>query len=93
VKSGDSLLKVLSDYAIEDYGGEWDGDCNGEFNETKKTLAVGSEKTNEWFDLLVNNKITVTKNFEDKNGECQANETISTETTVLKFNGEAYKNE
>ncbi|WP_418502332.1 hypothetical protein [Flagellimonas sp.] len=91
VKSGHELQKILSNYSVMDYGGEWDTDCQGEFTRTEKTLLLSEERTNGWFDILVKSKITETKNEEDENRDCLAKETISTETTVLKFNGKEYK--
>lgn len=55
---------------------------------------MSKEKTNGYFDIIVKNKITKTKNVEDKNGECDSKETSTNRTVVLKFNGETYpKNE
>ncbi|MFH6602333.1 hypothetical protein ACEZ3G_02510 [Maribacter algicola] len=90
IKSGDSLLKVLSDYAIADYGGEWDGDCDGEFNETKKSLRMGQEKTNGYFDIWVDNEKSYTHSFKDKNGDCLSEMKLDPKTTILKFNGWRY---
>ncbi|MDC6384662.1 hypothetical protein PP180_04765 [Muricauda sp. SK9] len=93
VKSGGSLQKVLTNYSVIDYGGEWDTNCQGEFMRTGGTLILSEERTNGWFDILAKSKITKTKNEENENGECVATETTSTETIVLKFNGEEYKTE
>ena len=90
VKSGDSLLKVLSDYTIEDYGGEWNGDCDGEFTEEKKWLVMRSEKTNGYFDIDVMKKLNYTKQFNDKKGDCLATEKDETKNVILKFNGNTY---
>ena len=90
VKSGGSLIIMLSDYSIKDYGGEWDGNCDGEFINEDKSLFVSSNITNDYFDLIVNNKITIIKNFEDENGECETNKTYQNQEKVLKFNGRKY---
>lgn len=93
VKSGQSLQKILNNFSVMDYDGEWDTECLGEFLRTEKLLILSEEQTNGWFDFLVKSKITKTINEEDGNGECISKETTSTETTVLKFIGEEYKNE
>ena len=90
VKSGDSLVKILSNYTIENYHGEWDGDCDGGFNETKKSLRMSQEKTNGYFDISVTKEMIFSEQFKDKNGECLITEKISTENTILKFNGWRY---
>lgn len=92
-KRGHELQKILSNYGVLDYGGEWDTDCQGEFHRTEKTLMLLDEQTNGRFNFLVNSKITQTVNEEDGNGECISKETISTATTVLKYNGKEYKNQ
>jgi len=91
VKSDDTLKKVLHNYDVMDYGGEWDTSCYGEFIDVKSTLIISEEKTNGYFDILVKSKITKTKNTEDEHGECDSKEKINTEKTVLKFDGSVYK--
>ncbi|RRQ49578.1 hypothetical protein DZC72_02960 [Maribacter algicola] len=90
VKSGDSLLKVLSDYTMKDYGGEWDGDCDGEFTETKKSLSIGQEKTNGYFDIRVDTENSYTHSYKDKNGDCLSDMKLDPQKTILKFNGWRY---
>ena len=90
VKSGDSLLKVLSDYTLKDYGGEWDGDCDGEFNERKNSLMIGQEKTNGYFDIRVDTENSYTHSYKDKNGDCLSDMKLDPQTTILKFNGWRY---
>jgi hypothetical protein len=89
-KSGDSLVKLLSNYTVENSGGEWDGDCDGEFNETKKSLRMSQEQTNDYFDISVTKEMIYTEQFKDKNEECLFNEKNDTENTTLKFNGWRY---
>ncbi|WP_438712142.1 hypothetical protein ACSTS3_06870 [Aquimarina muelleri] len=94
VKSGNTLKKVLHNYDVMNHIGEWDTNCTGEFTDFKRTLIMSKEKTNGYFDIIVKNKITKTKNIEDENGECDSKEIITNRTVVLKFNGETYpKNE
>jgi len=90
LKSENSLKNVLPNYDVMNYGGEWDTNCDGEFIGVKSILIVSKEKTNDHFNILVKSKITETKNYEDKNGECDAKETVTNKTLVLNFNGEAY---
>lgn len=91
IKSGNKLEKILSNYSVKDFGGEWDGDCNGEFNSEEKIVFVGSHKTKGYFDLLVNKKITDTKNYQDEDkGECQTENSYQIKNTILKFDGRMY---
>ncbi len=90
VKSGDSLQKVLADYTIENYGGEWNGDCDGEFTGEKKTFIISQDQTNGYADIYVTNEITFSENAKDKKGECLICEKHQTKNAVLKFNGKTY---
>lgn len=90
MKSGDSLIKVLSDYTIVNNGGEWNGDCDGKFKDEEKAVVVSTKKTNGCFDILINNKITETKSFNDHDGECQTETSFHFKNTVLEFNGKTY---
>ncbi|PHR72855.1 MAG: hypothetical protein COA67_03905 [Lutibacter sp.] len=90
VKSGDSLKKVLHNYDVMISGGEWDTNCYGEFVKEEKLLVISDNMTNGYFDILVKNKITDTKADIDENGDCEAKDIITTQKTLLKFNGEKY---
>ena len=92
VKSDGYLKNILNNYDVMNYGGEWDTNCDGEFLNVKRTLLLSKEKTNGYFNILVKNMITNTRNYEDENGDCESKEKISTETEWLKFNGEIYLN-
>ena len=91
MKSGDSLKKVLHNYDVMNYGGEWDTACAGEFIDIKNTLIIAEEKTNGYFDILIKSKVTETKNEKDEKGECQSTKNSTTETKILKYNGKIYK--
>lgn len=91
IKSGNTLKKILDNYDVMNYGGEWDTDCYGEFIQEDKLLIISNKKTNGFFDILVKTKITETENFIDKNNNCDHTETVITVKTVLKFNNKEYK--
>ena len=91
MKSGNTLKKVLNNYDVVNYGGEWDTNCVGEFIGSKATLTMSDEKTNEYFDIIVKNTITETKNYEDENGDCESIDGITTESAILKFESNEYK--
>ncbi len=91
IKLGNRLKKVLNSFDLLNYNGEWDTNCVGEFIDEKKILILSSNKTNGFHNLIVKNQITVTKNFEDKNGGCDYKEKKTIKKTILKFNGREYK--
>lgn len=91
VKENEKLKNILHNYSTEENNGEWDGNCEGEFHSEKKTIIVNDDKTNGYFDFIVKNTITKTTNFETEIGDCDYNEEIKRETSVLKFDGNKYK--
>ncbi|CAM1340123.1 PA3715 family protein [Tenacibaculum aestuarii] len=86
-----SLQKVLHNFEVLYSGGEWDGSCKGQFFDKKKTLIISEEKTNKYFDIVVKNKITESIAFINVNGDCDNKNTVTTKTSVLKFDGKTYK--
>jgi len=91
VKSADRLKKILDKYAVMDAFGEWDGNCFGEFRDTKNTLIMSNQKSNGFFNILIKSKVTETKNEVNKNGECDAKVITTNQKSILKFNGKEYK--
>ncbi|MEE9361222.1 MAG: hypothetical protein V3U92_01340 [Cellulophaga sp.] len=91
VKSGDTLKNILKNYNVMNSRGRWDTDCVGKSTDIKSTLIISKEKTNGYFNILVKSKIIKTTNFEDENGDCDDKEKVTTDETLLKFNGEEYK--
>lgn len=87
----DTLKKILNNYSVMTYGGEWDTNCNGEFIGEKKILIMSKEKTNGNFDILVKNKITETTNYIDENNDCEATEKVTRAKTILSFVNGEYK--
>jgi len=91
VKSGDRLKKILDKYAVMDAFGEWDGNCFGEFRDTKNTLIMSDKKSNGFFNILIKSKIIETTNVVNENEECDAKEIITKQKSLLKYNGKEYK--
>lgn len=91
VKEKNQLKNILHNYSVELDTGEWNGNCEGEFNNEKKLLILAKNKTHDFFDISVKNTITNTTNFIKENGDCYYNEKIKREINVLKFDGNQYK--
>lgn len=91
VKSGDSLKKVLDNYTINEFSGQYDGDCIGEFLNEEKALSMFQDKNNGYYDILVAHTITETIEFKDENGDCDSKDTVTNKASVLKFDGKTYK--
>jgi hypothetical protein len=75
--------------------GEWDMNCRGEFQKTKRTIQVADQSTNGLANLLVkqtrNKKTVRPANSSKGSGDC--NETLiklPLKMFALKFNGDQY---
>ena len=90
-KEKDVLKNVLNNYMTMEYVGEWDTTCYGEFLKEEKVFIITNTITKGNFNILVNNKITETKNEYDKKGECVYKDKVSFHKTTLKFNGSNYQ--
>lgn len=90
-KEGITLKKVLNNFTIMEYSGETDTTCYGQFTKEEKLLILTKNTTNRYFNILIKNKITTTKNYENDNGECiRAKKAIINKTT-LKYDTIEYK--
>lgn len=90
VKEKGTLKNILHNFSMEESIGEWNGNCEGEFESEKKTLIVSDKKTNGYFDFTIKNTIAKTRNFETEDGDCKEEEEIKKEASVLKFDGKKY---
>lgn len=84
------LIRVLKDFTIYSYTGEWDTNCNGEFYSENKFLIISDEKTNNFNNII--SKVTyttITRTFE--NDDCKDEEKVEKKTGVLKFKEGEYK--
>ena len=90
VKEKGTLKNILHNFSMEESIGEWNGNCEDEFESEKKTLIVSDKKTNGYFDFTIKNTIAKTRNFETEDGDCKEEEEIKKEASVLKFDGKKY---
>jgi len=90
VKAGDTLKKVLHNYEVMNYGGEWNNDCEGEFTEEKKILIISEKTTEGYFDIIAKSTIIHSVNYVPEDGDCEAEKEVVIKKTSLKFNGETY---
>lgn len=82
---------VLEDFDMEEFFGEWDTNCAGEFTIQSKTLSLSKKSTQGYFTILVKNEIQKEKNFLNKAGECGNKSKQSTKNTKLIYQDGKYK--
>ena len=85
-----TLKRLLKNYTVKSYNGEWDGNCIGEFSNSKKTLIITNNLTNSYSNILIKNTITKSIALLDKNNNCNEKETIKEITEVLKYKNGSY---
>lgn len=84
-KSNTTLKRLLKNYTVKEFHGEWDGNCIGEFNSQKKVLIISDSLTNSYLNILIKCEITNSKNEIDKNGDCAEKENITRKRYLLKY--------
>jgi hypothetical protein len=84
------LKKVLNNFPISEYHGEWDTNCAGEFEDVTGSIDLDKNKSNGFKNLIIKSKIKDTKSVW-LNDDCKQNITIKNSTQYLKFNGKEYK--
>ena len=90
IPDNNSLKKILKDYPIDDFIGEWDTNCSGEFEETKSIIEIDKSKTNNFNNLIIKTKITKILSIPTKN-DCLEKKQTSQRSTKLKFNRNNYQ--
>lgn len=85
-----TLKKVLNEYVVNQFSGEWNMICAGEFVREDKILIVSKEQTNGFSDIIIKNNVTYI-NAINKNGDCVEQEKTEKKMEVLKFDGIQYQ--
>lgn len=84
------LIRVLKDFTVYSYNGEWDTNCEGEFHAVNKLLIISDQQTNSFSNIIA--KVTYTTiNRTLVNDDCTDEEKVEKKTEVLKLKGEEYK--
>ncbi|WP_020532576.1 hypothetical protein [Flexithrix dorotheae] len=91
IVANNNVQKVLHNFEVKKGSGEINGACDETYLLEEKTLIISKEKTNAYFDIVVNNKTTNSILFKNENDDCDEKEDISTKTSVLKLDGAMYK--
>lgn len=90
IVANNNLQKIMHNFEVKKGGGEINGSCDDIYRLEEKTLIISKEKTNLYFNIIVNTKTTNSILFKNENNECDEKEDISTKASVLKFDGKMY---
>ncbi|KMQ60193.1 hypothetical protein ACM46_18375 [Chryseobacterium angstadtii] len=84
-----TLKKVLNEFELSRYSGEWDTRCTGESDDDHSVIMMDKTKTNHFTDLKIKT-ISVNRKTKEVNGDCKENETSKTSYRILKFKNGKY---
>lgn len=90
VIDNNQLRPILNGIVLENSSGEWDGNCEGTFSDSKRTLALDSGSQNGFADIRVTEKNVVSTTNTDANGECVSKDKPGKTTTLLRYDGKQY---
>ncbi|WP_174365297.1 hypothetical protein [uncultured Caballeronia sp.] len=82
VIDGQRLKPVLDRLTVEERGGEWDGQCSGEFNSTSRTIDVGPAGVDGYAALKILEKSKKSTNV-SKNGNCSSKDSPVRRTSFV----------
>ncbi|MGU3373732.1 PA3715 family protein [Chryseobacterium sp. M5A1_1a] len=85
-----TFRKVLDQFTMNLFSGEWDTRCNGEFEDDHSYIVVEKSKTNNFADLKIKTISVATIN-KDVKGECESKETSKASYKTLKFKNGKYQ--
>lgn len=88
---GEDLTLILDNVIVDQRGGEWDGNCQGEFYATTRTLAMAPQTHNGVADIIVSTR-DETSISQQRDGGCTDTVTdMSGSTDHLIFDGTNYR--
>ena len=90
IREGETLRPVLQQLLVYQYGGEWDGNCEGERSEITRTVEIANTSSHGYADLIVRTKETGTSSV-GKGDACKDKITeYKPVSTTLRYNGKSY---
>lgn len=84
------LKRVLKNYPITKYTGEWDTNCAGASKLITRTIGIDQNKTKGLAHLVIKSQIQDSKTFV-VNGNCEEKAVHATSSRTLKYDGTEYK--
>ncbi|NDO80472.1 hypothetical protein CJP72_06695 [Citrobacter sp. NCU1] len=90
VIENNQLRLILEGIALTANSGEWDGNCAGEFNDTKRILAIDASSHKGYADIRVSEKSVKSIASVDAKGECTAKDTLGKANWTLRYDGKQY---
>ncbi len=91
VLEGDQLHTVVQNLAMDVSGGEWDGQCAGEFHQAHRVLALADSQRAGWADLAITGRLEQdTATVNDDGGCTTQGAAPRREQHLLHYDGRGY---
>ncbi len=90
--NGTALRPVLERFEVEKNTGEWDGNCNGSFEDMKRSLAMGRKIYHGAPDLLITTHSKSSEAAANKEDQCDEKDNpVEISKSRLRYDGHRYK--
>lgn len=90
IPDGDKLVRVLKDYPVDTYHGDWDTRCAGEFTSVETVLIMSDKQTNGYNNIIA--KGTITTEINKPNGDdCDSEQSSKNTTETLRYEDGQYQ--
>lgn len=91
VQEGNKLRRIFGEYEMNVENAEKGLDCNGQYRYISKTIAMDTESSYGYFNLVLIEKISMVISEEGTNGDCIQHTTEAHQRkTILYYNGKTY---
>lgn len=90
VIDNNQVRPILNGIVLENSSGEWDGNCEGTFSDSKRTLALDSGSQNGYVDIRVTEKNVASTSYVDANEQCVSKDRPSKASWLLHYDGNHY---
>lgn len=90
IDEGQKIRKVLNNLKISENNGEWDGNCEGDFSASKRTLSIGKSANKGFATLILDSTDTATHSAPNGDNCDDKDEPPVLKKTELTYNGSQY---
>jgi hypothetical protein len=85
------LVPVVDGIVTDRSGGEWDGNCAGDFDGARRTLAMDRATQNGYADIVVTETASSSTSTVDKDGQCnEKDHPVKKRDYRLSYDGKSY---
>lgn len=87
----DTVKRILANYSVYEYHGDWDTKCAGEFTATQSFIDIDKQHmNNNFYNLTIKDKIEKTTSTPKKDDCIDKKQPTQYKTKTLQYNGKEY---